>query len=227
MTYRRRLPLVAHSSFKLMDDSFCYFVVRSQQVVHDVTAAKPDDDDGKVVDDDVDDNDEEESAYVAESNDIRFVEDAIVIRPSFLELQPSVKDGDVSLRIYRSPIYAGLYHKGLYSPDLSLGLEINKDFSLRLYRVEPLRKLMTLRGHTSDINATVISADNKYLATGSFDNTVRLWSLSSGESLCKFHLYGNVCSVAMTPNTEHVIARYYSAPQRTRAAILNVRNLKE
>ena len=157
----------------------------------------------------------------------RYVEDAIVIRPSLLELQPSVGDSDVSVRMYRSPIYAGLYHKGLYSPDMSLGLEINKDFSLRLYRIEPLKKLMTLRGHTSDVNATIISADNKYLATGSFDNTVRLWSLSSGASLCLFHLYGNVSGVAMTPNTEYVIAQYYSAPQRTRAAILNIKNLKE
>ena len=128
------------------------------------------------------------------------------------------------MRIYRSPIYAGLYHKGLYSPDMSLGLEINKDFSLRLYRVEPLKKLMTLRGHTSDINATVISADNKYLATGSFDNTVRLWSLSSGASLCLFHLYGNVGKVDITPHAEDVIAQYYSAPMRSSAAILKVKN---
>ena len=153
------------------------------------------------------------------------IEDALIMRPRFMKQALARASADSSVRVYSSAIFPGLYGKGLFSPDMTLGLETDRDFAVRLYRIEPLRKLMTFWGHTCDVNSTAISRDNKYLATGAFDNTVRLWSISNGTSLAVFHLYGNVNTVAMTPGNDYIVATYYSAPQRTRGAILKVINL--
>ena len=47
---------------------------------------------------------------------------------------------------------------------------------------------LTLTGHTESITAVVFSPDGKYIATTSWDKTVRVWDLPSGEE--RFSLPG-------------------------------------
>ena len=177
MTYKGRISLPGTTSWKLLEDSFCFFVTK-ESIFH-----------------------------------------AFIYRPSLL---PKVENTD-----YVCPIYAGQHYKGVISQDNKIGLEIYKDHAIAVWNIQPLAKLHTLRGHTSDVNSTCISIDNKFIASGSFDNTVRLWSVEKGTLLCLFHLYGNVNGVQLTPNKDYIVAKYYSAPQRTRAAILKLWNVEK
>lgn len=47
------------------------------------------------------------------------------------------------------------------------------------YVMKPMYRLI-LKGHTSFVNAVAISPDQQWLATGSADNTVRIWDLETG-----------------------------------------------
>ncbi|MBO1052359.1 MAG: hypothetical protein HEQ25_10280, partial [Dolichospermum sp. DET73] len=43
------------------------------------------------------------------------------------------------------------------------------------------RLLRTLSGHSGDVNAVAVTADGKWVISGSYDNTVKVWNLETGE----------------------------------------------
>jgi WD40 repeat protein len=51
---------------------------------------------------------------------------------------------------------------------------------------EPAQVATTLKGHTEIVYALAFSPDGKYVATGSFDRTVRLWDTASGKEVKAF-----------------------------------------
>ena len=61
--------------------------------------------------------------------------------------------------------------------------------------------LSTLTGHSSIVSSVAFSPDGHTLASGSFDQTIKLWNLATGEELCTFKEHTNyVTSVAFSPN---------------------------
>jgi WD40 repeat protein len=69
------------------------------------------------------------------------------------------------------------------------------------------RELRRLRGHTSAVNSVAISADSLHAASGSSDNTVRVWHLATGDSLHRFAGHTDVVnSVAFSPDGRRVIS---------------------
>ncbi len=60
---------------------------------------------------------------------------------------------------------------------------------------------MNLAGHQDPVNALVFSADGKMLASGSFDGTVKLWAVATGEELAFFHGHTRaVTALAFAPD---------------------------
>ena len=43
------------------------------------------------------------------------------------------------------------------------------------------KRIKTLRGHNRSVNSVVFSPNGEYLASGSKDNTIGLWSVSNAE----------------------------------------------
>src|SRR5262245_21325439 len=41
--------------------------------------------------------------------------------------------------------------------------------------------IATFKGHTEPVYSVAFTPDGKYLATGSFDNTIKLWEVASGK----------------------------------------------
>lgn len=62
-------------------------------------------------------------------------------------------------------------------------------------------KHQTIFGHLSSVSALAISPDNKIIASGSFDKTIKLWKLSTGELLDSFVASNLVLSIAFHPES--------------------------
>ena len=62
-------------------------------------------------------------------------------------------------------------------------------------------ELVVQTGHTGDISSIAYSPDGKLVASGSFDNTIKLWDVETGKELRTFYGHtGKVMSVAFSPD---------------------------
>ena len=122
---------------------------------------------------------------------------------------------------YMSLVYT---HNTILSHDLSLGIEIEKGNVLYVW--DTLERIMRhkLQGHIAEVTCGQFSKDKRFLATGSYDMTVRLWSMQTGQQLCLFHTIGAIDTLIFSP-TQQLIIHHYSAPQRKRACIMDIKNI--
>ncbi|MBD1897723.1 WD40 repeat domain-containing protein [Coleofasciculus sp. FACHB-129] len=67
-------------------------------------------------------------------------------------------------------------------------------------KTQPWRCVDTLSGHSNHVYAVAISADGQ-IASGSADNTITIWDLTTGDSICTFTGHsGSVSSLAFSPD---------------------------
>ncbi len=69
-----------------------------------------------------------------------------------------------------------------YSPDGRYLVVVIYD-EIALYEVETLAHVHTFKGHTKGVKSVAFSSDGRTLASGSWDNTVRLWSVAEKKPL--------------------------------------------
>ena len=84
-------------------------------------------------------------------------------------------------------------------------LETTWSFSTQV--ADALTERTTLTGHTSDVLSVVFSPDGQTLASGSFDNTIRLWDVATGTELKK--LIGHtdwVWGVGFSPDGQTLVS---------------------
>ncbi len=95
----------------------------------------------------------------------------------------------------------GPVHACCYSPD-GRYLAVSATYGpgkLALYDVETLVHVHTFEGHSKYVASLAFSSDSQTLASGSRDNTVRLWSVAEKKSLHTFEGHTNfVQSVALS-----------------------------
>jgi len=87
-----------------------------------------------------------------------------------------------------------------YSPDEDL-IAVGTSIGLELHKAETLELIGFLVGHTGSVLSVAFSPDGETLASGSSDNTIKLWDVSSGVLLRTLTGHtGNVLSVAFSPD---------------------------
>ncbi len=90
-----------------------------------------------------------------------------------------------------------------FAPDgktLAAGYDHDGGETLRLWDLRT-KKAKTLTGHDSTVMAMAISPDGKTMATASYDRSVRVWDLSTGECREKLHGHtGPVRALAFSPD---------------------------
>ena len=69
------------------------------------------------------------------------------------------------------------------------------------------RLLSTLSGHSGSVNAVAVTADGKRAISGSFDNTLKVWNLETGEELLSLKGHSKrVTTVAVTGDGKRAIS---------------------
>jgi WD40 repeat protein len=62
-------------------------------------------------------------------------------------------------------------------------------------------------GHKDVVNSIVFSDDSKYLASGSYDNTVKLWNVETQKDIFTLQGYSlRVTSIAFSPDSKYLVS---------------------
>lgn len=81
------------------------------------------------------------------------------------------------------------------------------DIGIWIYDAHTRKELALLTGHTSRVTAIDFPADGSFLASGSFDGTVRLWNIDTGEQTAVFAGHrGSIGNIAVSPDGKTVVS---------------------
>ena len=74
---------------------------------------------------------------------------------------------------------------------------VNEGFSI--WQISP-HQIATLSGHGSDVTSVAFSSSSAVLASGSLEQTIKLWDVETKEAIATLEGHGGISSVAFSPN---------------------------
>jgi WD40 repeat protein len=112
--------------------------------------------------------------------------------------------------------YAEYAQRVAYSPVEEKALTGGRHGEILLLDMEKMEVIRRFKGHASNIRASLAWAqDGKTFLSGSWDGSVRLWNVQTGEEIA--HLqpgYGRVLSLALSHDGKYALSSYLSSPDR-------------
>src|SRR5262245_9711716 len=86
-----------------------------------------------------------------------------------------------------------------------VGVSVGYDNTVRVWEANAETGLPVLRGHTSYVYPVAYSPDGQWIASGSWDGTVRLWDALTGEACASLRPGGIVRALAFSPDSTWLV----------------------
>jgi WD40 repeat protein len=83
---------------------------------------------------------------------------------------------------------------------------VSEDGTARIWEADPQVSLPVLRGHEKSVYPVAYSPDGQWIASGSWDGTVRLWDALTGEECAVLHHPNIVRSLAFSPDSSWLVS---------------------
>lgn len=96
------------------------------------------------------------------------------------------------------------------------------DNSLKVWDLEQGTELQALKGHQNNVEALAITPDGQYVVSASWDRTIKVWSLETGETIAGFTGESEILTCALAPDGRTIVA----GEQSGRVHILRLENLR-
>ena len=100
----------------------------------------------------------------------------------------------------------GNLHDIKYTPDGNR-IAVATEIGIWIYEAQTGKELALLIGHTGRVTSLGFPADGRFLASGSFDRTVRLWDIDTGKQTAVFAGHrGGIAAIAVSPDGKSVVS---------------------
>ena len=102
---------------------------------------------------------------------------------------PIKKQNDLELKKAKNLL--SLSDKLLYANSILVNSELSyrlyiKDNTIKLWEIESGGVIHTFVGHSGEVTSLSITANEKYIVSGSWDGTVKMWDIESGKEIVEF-----------------------------------------
>ena len=112
-------------------------------------------------------------------------------------------------------MYASRFSIITYSPDdqyiasCSYGnCSKEKDFHIFIWDIETGRPIREFEGHTWEVYYLKYSSDGRYLASGSWDQTIKIWDVVSDRCIKTFDCTGNIYSLVYSSDNKYLTVKF-------------------
>lgn len=133
------------------------------------------------------------------------------IEPEQTAVAGAITPENVPELVKQSHLGRGTIETAVLSPDSQL-LAVGGSAGIWIYDAHSLELRQQLQGHTALVSSVAWSPDGQRLASGSWDQTARIWLIESGEQLSEIPHRDQVIALAWSPNGVTLASATWGSP---------------